>query len=138
YLSRSSDTAADDAHLSPTDGEVLRQHGTAKHFAQLAPLILDLRAQLSTHETIDDLFSNVTWGLDSNDSSRLKMVNHWSTDHTSIYFILSVYVLMHVGGSLQVDSCSPLPYRIGFHTQVWMSLLASTIPVPSGMFIPGN
>lgn len=42
------------------------------------------------------------------------MVKHWSTDHTSIYMNLIIYILM----------------------TVWMSLLASTVPVPSGTFIP--
>ncbi|KAF7493069.1 Chloride channel protein 2 [Sarcoptes scabiei] len=69
---------------------------------------------LSTHDTLEDLFSNITWGSNSNDSTRLQMIEHWSTDHTSIYFNLTVYIIM----------------------TVWMSLLASTVPVPSGMFIP--
>nr|XP_027201193.1 chloride channel protein 2-like [Dermatophagoides pteronyssinus] len=73
-----------------------------------------LASTLSTHDTLEDLFSNITWGLESNDSTRLKMVKHWSTDHTSIYMNLIIYILM----------------------TVWMSLLASTVPVPSGTFIP--
>ncbi|XP_017486297.1 PREDICTED: chloride channel protein 2-like [Rhagoletis zephyria] len=73
-----------------------------------------MAATLSNHDTIEDLFSNVTWGASTNDSTRLKMVKHWSTDHTSIYVNLTIYVLM----------------------TTWMSLIASTIPVPSGTFIP--
>mgnify|MGYP002714454171 FL=1 len=42
------------------------------------------------------------------------MVKHWSTDHTSIYMNLVIYIFM----------------------TAWMSLLASTVPVPSGTFIP--
>lgn len=69
---------------------------------------------VSSHDSIEELFSNVTWGLNTTDSSRIRMVKHWSTDHTSIYVNLTIYIMMWV----------------------WTSLMASTIPVPLGMFIP--
>ncbi|XP_054160274.1 chloride channel protein 2-like [Oppia nitens] len=73
-----------------------------------------MATQLSTHDSIQEMFSNITWGHNHSDPVRLKMVYHWSTPQTSIYFNLSFYIIM----------------------TFWMSILASTIPVPSGTFIP--
>ncbi|CAG2159629.1 unnamed protein product [Oppiella nova] len=80
------------------------------------PLFLGqyMAATLSTHDSINEMFSNITWGHNLSDPYRLKMNKHWSTEHTSIYFNLSFYIMM----------------------TFWMSILASTIPVPNGTFIP--
>ncbi|KAH7641939.1 chloride channel protein 2-like [Dermatophagoides farinae] len=70
---------------------------------------------LSNPQTFKELFSNITWDVHgSNDSKHLTMVQHWSTNHTSIYTNLIITI---------------------FNT-FWMSILASTIPVPHGLFIP--
>ncbi|XP_074593030.1 chloride channel protein 2 isoform X2 [Brevipalpus obovatus] len=68
----------------------------------------------STHLIIEQLFSNITWGNQAQDSEAQDIINHWTTSHTNIYFHLIFFIIMIW----------------------WTSALASTIPVPSGVFIP--
>lgn len=69
---------------------------------------------LSTHTTIEHLFSNRTWGLGNQDLVSKQILDHWTTKNTSFYVHLVLYIAM----------------------LFWTSALASTIPIPSGIFIP--
>lgn len=69
---------------------------------------------LSTHTTIEHLFSNRTWGLGSQDLESKRILDNWTTPHTNFYVHLILYIVM----------------------LFWTSALASTIPIPSGLFIP--
>lgn len=72
------------------------------------------RIQVSTHDSMEHFFSNKSWLTVNPDSETREILKHWQTDHTSIFFHLSIYIVM----------------------LWWTSALASTIPVPSGVFIP--
>ncbi|KAG9508591.1 Chloride channel protein 2 [Fragariocoptes setiger] len=69
---------------------------------------------LSTHATIEQLFSNRTWSLGSVDLETDTILSNWTTDNSGFHFHLASYILM----------------------MFWTSALASTIPIPSGLFIP--
>ncbi|XP_055299959.1 chloride channel protein 2 isoform X4 [Sitodiplosis mosellana] len=73
-----------------------------------------IAGELSTHEQVHELFTNFTWTADELTVEQATIVNHWSTEYTDIFFHLSSYLLF---------------------TFVF-SIIGSTIPVPSGMFIP--
>ncbi|XP_025017983.1 chloride channel protein 2 isoform X2 [Tetranychus urticae] len=73
-----------------------------------------MAVEISTHHLVDQLFSNITWGSGSEDYVTQGILKDWTTDHTSFYFHLCFYIFM----------------------TWWTSALASTIPVPSGVFIP--
>ncbi|XP_053200651.1 chloride channel protein 2-like isoform X2 [Panonychus citri] len=73
-----------------------------------------MTVEVSTHHLVDQLFSNITWGSGSQDYVTQGILKDWTTDHTSFYFHLCFYIFM----------------------TWWTSALASTIPVPSGVFIP--
>ena len=70
--------------------------------------------QLSTHTTIEHLFSNRTWGLGKQDLGAKSILDHWSTPSSGFHLHLVLYIVM----------------------LFWTSALASTIPTPSGVFIP--
>lgn len=69
---------------------------------------------LSTHTTIEHLFSNRTWSLGNQDLVSKKILDQWTTPDTNFHLHLVLYILM----------------------LFWTSALASTIPIPSGLFIP--
>lgn len=71
-------------------------------------------ATLSTHTTIEHLFSNRTWSLGSQDLVSKRILDSWTTESTSFHLHLILYIVM----------------------LFWTSALASTIPTPSGVFIP--
>ncbi|XP_031617076.1 chloride channel protein 2 isoform X2 [Contarinia nasturtii] len=73
-----------------------------------------IAGELSTHEQVHQLFTNFTWTADELTVEQATIVNYWSTEYTDIFFNLSTFMLF---------------------TFVF-SIIASTIPVPSGMFIP--
>ncbi|KRK03893.1 chloride channel protein 2 isoform X5 [Drosophila yakuba] len=73
-----------------------------------------LAGELSTHEQVTQLFSNFTWSRDDLTVEQAAVVTHWMTSYTSVFGNLVIYTLF---------------------TFVF-SIIASTIPVPSGMFIP--
>ncbi|KAH8341100.1 hypothetical protein KR067_010906 [Drosophila pandora] len=73
-----------------------------------------LAGELSTHEQVTQLFSNFTWSRDDLTVEQAAVVTHWMTGYTSVFGNLVIYTLF---------------------TFVF-SIIASTIPVPSGMFIP--
>nr|AAQ22442.1 RE62514p [Drosophila melanogaster] len=73
-----------------------------------------LAGELSTHEQVTQLFSNFTWSRDDLTVEQAAVVTHWMTSYTSVFGNLVIYTLF---------------------TFV-VSIIAPTIPVPSGMFIP--
>ncbi|XP_034138446.1 chloride channel protein 2 isoform X6 [Drosophila guanche] len=73
-----------------------------------------LGGELSTHEQVTQLFSNFTWSRDDLTVEQAAVVTHWMTSYTSVFGNLVIYTLF---------------------TFIF-SIVASTIPVPSGMFIP--
>nr|XP_042904243.1 chloride channel protein 2 isoform X2 [Parasteatoda tepidariorum] len=73
-----------------------------------------MAAELTTHESMNELFSNVTWSNHHLEVDEAIIVSHWTTKYTNIYANLVVFII------------------ITFLT----STLAATLPVPSGLFIP--
>jgi len=60
------------------------------------------------------MFSNRTWSLGSQDLASKRILDEWTTPDTSFHLHLVLYIAM----------------------LFWTSALASTIPIPSGLFIP--
>ncbi|XP_062126935.1 chloride channel protein 2 isoform X5 [Drosophila sulfurigaster albostrigata] len=73
-----------------------------------------LAGELSTHEQVTQLFSNFTWSRDDLTVEQAAVVTHWMTNYTSVFGNLVCYLVF----------------------TFFFSIIASTIPVPSGMFIP--
>ncbi|XP_030373592.1 chloride channel protein 2 isoform X5 [Scaptodrosophila lebanonensis] len=73
-----------------------------------------LAGELSNHEQVTQLFSNFTWSRDDLTVEQAAIVTNWMTSYTSVFGNLICYTLF----------------------TFFVSIIASTIPVPSGMFIP--
>ncbi|XP_034488307.1 chloride channel protein 2-like isoform X1 [Drosophila innubila] len=73
-----------------------------------------LAGELSTHEQVTQLFSNFTWSREDLTVEQAAVVTHWTTNLTSVFGNLVCYTIF----------------------TFFFSIIASTIPVPSGMFIP--
>ncbi|XP_018803346.1 PREDICTED: chloride channel protein 2 isoform X8 [Bactrocera latifrons] len=73
-----------------------------------------IAGELSTHEQVTQLFSNFTWSRDDLTVEQAAIVTHWVTSYTNIFINLSIYIVF----------------------TFFISIVASTIPVPSGIFIP--
>lgn len=95
-----------------------------------------MAGELSTHDQVTQLFSNFTWTNDDLTVEQDTLVNNWRTDSTNVFVSLTGYLLFTVWlickqwflSSILIYSICPL--------QFFFSIVASTIPVPSGMFIP--
>ncbi|XP_065355136.1 chloride channel protein 2 isoform X2 [Calliphora vicina] len=73
-----------------------------------------IAGELGTHEQVTQLFSNFTWCQDYLTVEQAAIVTHWMTPYTNVFINLACYVLF----------------------TFLFSIVASTIPVPSGIFIP--
>ncbi|KAL5286624.1 CLCN2 family protein [Megaselia abdita] len=73
-----------------------------------------IAGELSTHEQVTQLFSNFTFCQKDLTVEQAAVVQHWQTSTTNVFVNLACYILF---------------------TFVF-SIIASTIPVPSGIFIP--
>ncbi|XP_014239221.2 chloride channel protein 2 isoform X2 [Cimex lectularius] len=73
-----------------------------------------MAADLNTHDQVVGLFSNFTWSKEDFTVEEAEVLMHWKTDHTDTFVSLAGFILF---------------------TFVF-SIVASTIPVPSGSFIP--
>eukprot|EP00095_Tigriopus_kingsejongensis_P012757 snap_masked-scaffold30_size591359-processed-gene-2.10 protein:Tk12757 transcript:snap_masked-scaffold30_size591359-processed-gene-2.10-mRNA-1 annotation:"chloride channel protein 2 isoform x2" len=73
-------------------------------------------SDISTHDQIHVLFSNYTWSQDPADMSvdEWDHVKHWITPYTGIFVNLVIFILM----------------------TFFLSILAATLPVPTGVLIP--
>ena len=67
---------------------------------------------------IHDLFSNHSWTdlTDDHDSHAVSMLQHWTTNYTDVFANLFIYIL----------------------ATFWLSILAATLPVPTGKKNSGN
>ncbi|XP_065333405.1 chloride channel protein 2 isoform X1 [Cloeon dipterum] len=73
-----------------------------------------MAADLSTHDQVSGLFTNFTWTKENLTVEEIDVVRHWTTNYTDVHFSLASFTLF---------------------TFVF-SIIGSTIPVPSGSFIP--
>ncbi|XP_050434534.1 chloride channel protein 2 isoform X2 [Adelges cooleyi] len=73
-----------------------------------------IAGDLNVNDQLRGLFSNFTWTKDDFTIEESEMMNHWRTENTNVFICLSAFVA----------------YNFVF------SIIASTIPVPSGSFIP--
>merc|ERR1719187_2631153 len=73
-------------------------------------------ADITTHEQIEHLFSNYTWTSRSTDLQvdQHAHVKHWTAGSDSVFVNLALYIL----------------------STFFLSILASTLPVPTGVLIP--
>ncbi|XP_062540318.1 chloride channel protein 2-like [Armigeres subalbatus] len=69
---------------------------------------------LDTHHQIHELFSNFTWSQQGHTVEQAEIISNWRTDYTSVLVNLALYLLF----------------------QYTFSIICTTLPVPSGMFIP--
>ncbi|XP_042226356.1 chloride channel protein 2-like isoform X1 [Homarus americanus] len=69
---------------------------------------------LSNHQQVVELFSNVTWTKEEHTVHEFELVENWRTPWTGIFINLLLYITFTFCGSV----------------------VASTLPVPSGIFIP--
>ncbi|GFT82231.1 chloride channel protein 2 [Nephila pilipes] len=73
-----------------------------------------MAAELTNHEVMNELFSNITWsGADLEVDDKI-IVSHWITPYTNIYINLAIFIVMN------------------FIT----TTVCATLPVPAGVFIP--
>lgn len=70
--------------------------------------------ELNNHQQVVELFSNVTWTKADHSVHEFEIVENWRTPWTGIFINLLIYMLFTFCGSV----------------------VASTLPVPSGIFIP--
>lgn len=73
-----------------------------------------IAGELSTHEQVTQLFTNFTWTQDDLTVEQAAIVAHWTTPYTDVFINLTCYIMF----------------------TFFFSIIASTIPVPSGIFIP--
>ncbi|VVC29034.1 Hypothetical protein CINCED_3A021062 [Cinara cedri] len=73
-----------------------------------------IAGELNVHDQLTGLFSNFTWTKDEFTIEEAEMMNHWRTENSNVFICLSAYIV----------------YTFVF------SIIASTIPIPSGSFIP--
>ncbi|XP_065076182.1 chloride channel protein 2 isoform X3 [Ochlerotatus camptorhynchus] len=73
-----------------------------------------IAGDLSTHEQVHQLFSNFTWSRHELTVEQAAIVSNWRTAYTDVFTNLIIYLLF----------------------TFFLSIVASTIPVPSGIFIP--
>ncbi|CAH1118309.1 unnamed protein product [Phaedon cochleariae] len=73
-----------------------------------------MASEIAAGPQVVNLFSNFTWTKDNLTVNQREVVSHWTTEHTSIYINLAVYVW----------------YQFVF------SIIASSLPIPNGSFIP--
>ncbi|XP_039291627.1 chloride channel protein 2 isoform X2 [Nilaparvata lugens] len=73
-----------------------------------------MAGDLNTHDQVAGLFSNFTWTKGYLTVEEAEILRHWTTNHTDVFVSLAGFILF---------------------TYVF-SIIASTIPVPSGSFIP--
>ncbi|XP_035209819.1 chloride channel protein 2-like isoform X3 [Stegodyphus dumicola] len=73
-----------------------------------------MAAELTNHEVMNELFSNVTWSGSHLAVDDAITVSHWTTPYTNIYVNLAVFIIMN------------------FVT----TTVCATLPVPAGVFIP--
>ncbi|XP_059609893.1 chloride channel protein 2 isoform X2 [Phlebotomus argentipes] len=73
-----------------------------------------IAGELSTHEQVLQLFTNFTWTKPELTVEQAAIVKHWTTSYTNVFVNLTIYTLF----------------------TFFFSIIASTIPVPSGIFIP--
>ncbi|KAL0275800.1 UNVERIFIED_CONTAM: hypothetical protein PYX00_003544 [Menopon gallinae] len=73
-----------------------------------------MAGDLSTHDQVIQLFTNFTWTKEEFTVEEIGVLRHWTTDHTNIFVSLAGFTVF---------------------TFVF-SIIGSTIPVPSGSFIP--
>ncbi|KAB7498402.1 Chloride channel protein 2 [Armadillidium nasatum] len=71
-------------------------------------------SDLTTHHQVVELFSNITWTKENPNVYEFEIIENWRTPWTNIFVNLFVYIVFTFCGSV----------------------VASTLPVPSGIFIP--
>ncbi|XP_029039007.2 chloride channel protein 2 isoform X2 [Osmia bicornis bicornis] len=73
-----------------------------------------MAGDLNTHDQVYGLFTNFTWTKEELGVEEMNIVKHWSTAYTDVFIGL-----------------------LGFGTFTFIfSIISSTVPVPSGIFIP--
>ncbi|XP_024874797.1 chloride channel protein 2 isoform X1 [Temnothorax curvispinosus] len=73
-----------------------------------------MAGDLNTHDQVHGLFTNFTWTKENLSVEEMSVVKHWSTTYTDVFSGLLSFVLV---------------------TFIF-SIISSTVPVPSGIFIP--
>ncbi|KRT78773.1 hypothetical protein AMK59_7172, partial [Oryctes borbonicus] len=73
-----------------------------------------MAGDLTTHQQVINLFSNFTWTKSNFTVEELDVLNHWTTPYSGVWVSLIGFVLF----------------------TFFFSIICSTIPVPSGIFIP--
>lgn len=90
---------------------------------------------LNTHDQVTNLFSNFTWSSENLTVAEQDIVKNWKTPYTGIFVNLAIYIAYQVReGIIWCHLVSLTSFNHSF--QFFFSVISSTIPVPSGIFIP--
>ncbi|XP_063220427.1 chloride channel protein 2 isoform X2 [Bacillus rossius redtenbacheri] len=73
-----------------------------------------MAGDLNSHDQVTGLFSNFSWTKKELTTEELEVVNHWVTPYTNVFVSLTGFIIFNFV----------------------FSVIGSTIPVPSGSFIP--
>ncbi|GAB6018690.1 hypothetical protein CHUAL_000366 [Chamberlinius hualienensis] len=73
-----------------------------------------MAAELTNSQQVSQLFCNFTWSTGTPTNDEVKVIKNWINDFTGIFINLPIYVVV----------------------LFWTTILASTLPVASGLFIP--
>ncbi|KAG5672631.1 hypothetical protein PVAND_002745 [Polypedilum vanderplanki] len=74
-----------------------------------------IAGELSTHEQVSNLFTNFTWSEPNLNVEQSAIVRYWTNPYTNEIFSILIFYLLYT---------------------FFVSIVTSTIPVPSGIFIP--
>lgn len=99
--------------------------------------------QLSMKEHLISLFDNHTWGLLAPNASRAAkpggLWQEWDHPSATIYGTLTFFLIMKVTMAPPVGWALPTRCPLGVTLSVpqfWMLILATTLPLPAGYFMP--
>ncbi len=93
-----------------------------------------LVSTLTTRQQIMSLFSNFTWMSDDLTVEQAEIVGYWTNDYSNLFVTLGIYMVATVFPTTLVVN----DYQSNgvYFLQFLMTVLASTLPVPSGSLIP--
>jgi hypothetical protein len=92
-----------------------------------------LVSTLTTRQQIMSLFSNFTWMSDDLTTEQSAIVSQWTNEYSNIFVTLGIYMATTV---LTLHHFRSVLYNGSLFLQFFLTVLASTLPVPSGSLIP--
>lgn len=75
--------------------------------------------QLTNHEVMNELFSNITWSGTQLEVDDEIIVSHWTTSYTNIYVNLAIFIVMNVSVNIY----------LALIIMIYSNLLLYTLPI---------